>query len=110
MDQKELYIQYLEDALNHVKTGEPMKHWQMKCSDGVWENVSRYLYVSMDEYIELRIKPEPFKWTTFAYRTSLGIRAWAAHGRHYTREELSASAFVPTENILAIHHHEIEIE
>ena len=34
MTQKELYIQYLEDALNHAKTGEPMKHWRM-CRHGI---------------------------------------------------------------------------
>ena len=110
MNKKELYIQYLEDALNHAKTGEPMKHWQIKCDDGTWENLSRYLYVTREEYLELRIKPEPFKWTTFAYRTPENIGAWVQHGGHFTREELADRSMVPTKNILAIHYHEIEIE
>lgn len=115
MNQKELYIQYLEDALNHAKTGEPMKHWQIKTDMGVWIDQQ---YLVCDNLIKMgishhsiRIKPEPFKWTTFAYRTSglEGVAAWLQHGGHYNREELSHRARVPIENILTIHHHEVEI-
>lgn len=118
MNQKELYIQYLEDALNHAKTGEPMKKWQWRYREeidrdfnGSWGMMGECTFIVPDE-IDIRIKPEPFKWTTFAYRTSglEGVAAWLQPGGHYNREELSHRTKMPTENILAIHHHEIETE
>lgn len=110
MNQKELYIQYLEDALNHEKTGEPMKHWQMKCNDGTWENLSRYLYVSRDEYLELRIKPEPFKWTTFVCKTVFGNLHSGGLNGELSKTQVGEMLNLSENYILAIHHHEIEIE
>lgn len=116
MNQKELYIQYLEDALNHAKTGEPMKHWQWRYKeevdsdfDGSWLETDVCTFIMPDK-IDLRIKPEPFKWTTFAYRTAESIGAWVQHGGHFTREELAYRTRVLTKNILAIHYHEVEEE
>lgn len=113
MNQKELYIQYLEDALNHAKTGEPMKKWQVKDGNGWWEDRQYLIRDNLEKMrsglLSIRIKPEPFKWTTYAYRGQLGIYT-SAIPNHLTVKEVSLMEMVTEQNILAVYHHEIEPE
>lgn len=114
MNQKELYIQYLEDAPNHAKTGEPMKHWQWRYKkeidrdfDGSWLETDGCTFLVPSE-IELRIKPEPLEWTTFVFNQN-GYKYGVA-GEHLSKEKLAETLGCDASNILAIHYHEIEPE
>ena len=113
MDQKELYIQYLEDALNHAKTGEPMKKWQTRyiVPDGDtmpkpgWLDISIYNPFNI-KYYELRIKPEPFKWTSLVFNMR-GYKHGTGEG-HLTKQQISESVGCDIDDIVAVYHHEIE--
>lgn len=110
MNQKELYIQYLEDALNHAKTGEPMKKWQWKISEKStqWNDLGNIL--PAPDTI-LRIKPEPFKWTTFAFKPKdCPIVYHASHKGHMLKENICEKLRISLDELLAVHHHEIETE
>lgn len=120
MNQKELYIQYLEDALNHAKTGEPMKHWQTRYIGPVtdresmpklgWLDVSIYCLFNV-KYYELRIKPEPFKWTTFAFKPKdCPTVHHASHKDYVSKENICERLRISLDELLAVHHHEIETE
>lgn len=114
MNQNELYIQYPEDALNHAKTGEPMKCWQVKPKNRhSWLNLSEYslLPENIHEEVQLRIKPEPFKWTTYAFNTN-GTKnfIWTDTVRkhHVSVEDLQRR--FPDVNIIAVHHHDVNVD
>ena len=113
MNQNELYIQYLEDALNHAKTGEPMKCWQVRWmnSTGEWQNhIEPNQKRIIPDNIELRIKPEPFKWTTYAFTTDGTKFIWTDTVRehHVSLENLQRK--FPHLNIIAVHHHEVNVD
>lgn len=113
MNQNELYIQYLEDALNHAKTGEPMKCWQWRYREeidrdfnGSWGMMGECTFIVPDE-IDIRIKPEPYKWTAFAYTSCYGNTTTGTLGGHVKKENI----LIPIgSSNLTVHHHEIEIE
>lgn len=114
MRQKELYIKYLEDALNYAKTGEPMKKWQWR-----WKNDDSTSFSDLGgqsillkiERIDLRIKPEPFKWTTFAFKPKDCPTVYhASHNGHMLKENICEKLRISLDELLAVHHHEIEIE
>lgn len=113
MNQNNLYIQYLEDALNHAKTGEPMKCWQVKIrNQHEWLNISEYALLpkSIHDEVQLRIKPEPFKWTTYAFTADGTKFIWTDNVRrhHVSLEDLRRK--FPHLNILAVHHHEVNVD
>lgn len=115
MNQNNLYIQYLEDALNHAKTGEPMKCWQVKIrNQHDWLNLSEYALLpeSIHEEVQLRIKPEPFKWTTYACRYYTNGTRYVyfdtVKGHHVSAEDLQRR--FPYLNIIAVHHHEVNAD
>ena len=113
MNQNELYIQYLEDALNHAKTGEPMKCWQVKPKNRhSWSDIYAHdLFTeSMKERFELRIKPEPFKWTTYAFTTdgTKFIWVYTVRKHHVSLKDLRRK--FPHLNIIAVHHHEVNVD
>ena len=113
MDQKELYIQYLEDALNHAKTGEPMKCWQVKIrNQHDWLNLSEYALLpeSIHEEVQLRIKPEPLKWTVYAFTADSTRYVYfdTVKGHHVSAEDLQRR--FPDVNIIAVHHHEVNVD
>lgn len=114
MVKNDLYIQYLEDAMNHAKTGEPMKCWQIKIrNQHDWLNLSEYALLpeSIHEEVQLRIKPEPFKWTTYAFTTN-GTKnfIWTDTVRkhHVSAEDLQRR--FPKLSIIAVHHHEVNVD
>ncbi len=114
-DWRELYIQYLEDALNHAKTGEPMKCWQVKIrNQHGWLNVSEYALLpeSIHEEVQLRIKPEPFKWTAYACWYYINSTRYVyfdtVKGHHVSAEDLQRR--FPDVNIIAVHHHEVNVD
>lgn len=113
MNQNELYIQYLEDALNHAKTGEPMKCWQVRWmnSTGEWQDhIEPNQKRIIPDNIELRIKPEPFKWTTYAFTTDGTKFIWTDTVRkhHVSLKDLRRK--FPHLNIIAVHHHEVDVD
>ena len=112
MNQKELYIKYLEDALNHAKTGEPMKQWQLRYGTGGWINKQHLVRDNLEKMsagcLSIRIKPEPLEWTTFVFNQN-GYKCGVA-GEHLPKEKLAETLGCDASNILAIHYHEIEPE
>lgn len=114
MDQKELYIQYLEDALNHAKTGEPMKRWQVKDGHGWWVDQQYLVRDNLEKMSagrrSIRIKPEPFKWTTFAYKNTFGGISTGTHKGHINKPEVCFAVRAVGGDVLAVHHHEIETD
>lgn len=114
MNQNDLYIQYLEDALNHAKTGEPMKCWQIKPKNRhSWSDIYAHdLFTEgMKERFELRIKPEPFKWTTYAFTTNgtkKFIWIYTVRKHHVSAEDLQRK--FPKLSIIAVHHHEVNVD
>lgn len=115
MNQNNLYIQYLEDALNHAKTGEPMKKWQVKPKNRhSWSDIYAHdLFTeSMKERFELRIKPEPFKWTTYASRYYIGdtkfVHVNTVKEHHVSLENLQRK--FPKLRIIAVRHHEVNVD
>lgn len=114
MNQKELYIQYLEDALNHAKTGEPMKKWQVK-SNGEWIDKQYEVWNNLNNIktgqLSIRIKPEPFKWTTFAFKPKDCPTVYhASHKDYVSKENICERLRISLDELLAVHYHEIEIE
>lgn len=116
MNQKELYIQYLEDALSHAKTGEPMKKWQWRYREeidrdfnGSWGMMGECTFIVPDE-IDIRIKPEPFKWTTFVCKTVFGNLHSGGLNGELSKAQVGKKLSLSESGILAVYHHEIEIE
>lgn len=118
MNQNDLHIRYLEDALNHAKTGEPMKCWQVRSKnveEDYWVDIRESRFIPNEEFLEdfeIRTKPEPFKWTAYACWYYINSTRYVyfdtVKGHHVSLEDLRRK--FPHLNIIAVHHHEVDVD